>query len=181
MGTEEFLKTIGSWVYSSADRLSGKVDWYKDIIDSPDRNDPLKCVHDNYIESQYYTIKKSGRIFNEIAKQKGFSIFHCNTRSLEKNVSLLQDILSIVKKLPDIIAISESKINENTSTNFNIPGYAFVNTNSKTQAGGVGLYLSNDLVFVRRRELDISHDGIESCWVELERPGKKKISDRLCL
>ena len=42
--------------------------------------------------------------------------------------------------MPDIIAISESKINENTSANLNIPGYAIVNINSKTQAGGVALY-----------------------------------------
>ena len=33
----------------------------------------------------------------------------------------------------DIIAISETKINENTTANLNIPGYAFVNINSKTQ------------------------------------------------
>ena len=29
--------------------------------------------------------------------------------------------------------------------NLNIPGYAFVNVNSKTRAGGVGMYVSNDL------------------------------------
>ena len=57
----------------------------------------------------------------------------------------------------------------------NIPGYAFVNTNSKTQAGGVGLYLSNDLEFSRRSDVDISDDGIESCWIELARTSQKNI------
>ena len=57
----------------------------------------------------------------------------------------------------------------------NIPGYAFVNTNSKTQAGGVGLYLSNDLKFSRRSDLDISDDGIESCWIELARTAQKNV------
>jgi len=61
----------------------------------------------------------------------------------------LHDILQTVETQPDIIAISESKMRENT--NLNIPGYGFVNTNSKTQAGGVGLYLSSDLEFTRRR------------------------------
>ena len=56
----------------------------------------------------------------------------------------------------------------------NIPGYAFVNTNSKTQAG-VGLYLSNDLEFSRRSDLDILNDGIESCWIELARTAQKNI------
>ena len=52
---DEFLKTIGSWVYNSEDRLSEKVDLYRDIVVSPDENDPIKCANDNYIESQYYS------------------------------------------------------------------------------------------------------------------------------
>ena len=68
---------------------------------------------------------------------------------------MLHDILSTVKTTPDIIALSESKINENTSANLNIPSYAFVNTNSKTQAGGVGLYLSINLEFSRRIDFEI--------------------------
>ena len=175
MENDEFPKTIGSWVYNSEDRLSGKVDLYRDIVVSPDENDPFKWANDNYIESNYYSVKKTGKIFYDASKQKGFSIFHCNIRSLEKNKSLLHDILSTVKTMPDIIAITESKINENTSANLNIPGYAFVNVNSKTQAGGVGLYLSNDLKFSRRSDLDISGDGIESCWIELARTAKKNI------
>ena len=86
---------------------------------------------------------------------------------------MLHDILCTVKTTPDIIAISESKINENTNANLNIPGYAFVNISSKTQAGGVGLHLSNDMEFSRRSDLDISGDGIESCWIELARTAKK--------
>lgn len=162
-----FLKTTGSWVYHSADRLSGKLDRYRDIIESPDRNDPLKSSFEDYIESKYYTIKKSGRLFNDAAKQSGFSVLHCNTRSLGKTISLLHDILQTIKSLPDIIAISETKINENTCANLNIPGYVFINTNSTTQAGGVGLYLSTELEFTRRHDLDTSYDGIESRWVEL--------------
>ena len=51
-----------------------------------------------------------------------------------------------------------------------------MNTNSKTQAGGVGgLYLSNDLKFSRRSDLDISDDGIESCRIELARTAQKNI------
>ena len=80
----KFLKTIGSWVYNSEDRLSGKVDLYRDIVVSPNKNDPFKCAHDNYIESLYCSVKMSGKIFYDASKQKGFSIFHCNIRSLEK-------------------------------------------------------------------------------------------------
>ena len=180
MENDEFLKTTGSWVYNSENRLSGKVELYRGIVVSPDKNDPFKCAHDNYIESLYCSVKKSGEIFYDASKQ-GFSIFHCNIRSLEKNKSLLHDILSTVKTMLDIIEISETKINENTSANLNIPGYAFVNINSKTQAGGVALYVSDDLEFSRRSDLDISGDGIESCWIELARTAQKLCRNRLCL
>ena len=99
-----------------------------------------KRFYNKCSENSRYQIVFRTDIFPKIVVgcpwQKGFSIFHCNIRSLEKNKSLLHDILSTVKTTPDIIAISESKINDNTSANLNIPGYAFVNTNSKTQAGG---------------------------------------------
>lgn len=53
--------------------------------------------------------------------------------------------------------------------------YVFININSKTLAGGVGLYLSRELEFTRRRDLDISSDGIEPCRVELERRKQKNL------
>ena len=90
-------------------------------------------------------------------------------RSLSKNISLLEDILLTVKKTPNVIAISETKLNDNSRQNVNIPGYTFLNTNSKTAAGGVGLYVSEDLEFVRRRDLDLCMDGVECCWIELSR------------
>ena len=84
MENDEFLKTIGSWVHNLEERLSEKVDLYRDIVVSPDKNDPFKCAHDNYIESLYCSVKKFGKIFYDASKQKGLSIFHCNIRSLEK-------------------------------------------------------------------------------------------------
>ena len=129
---------------------------YKDILESPDKNDPSEYLYETRFESKYFSIKKSGKIFKEAAKQKGFSLLHCNTRSLGKNVSLLHDILLTVETRPDVIAISETKINENSYVNINLPGYNFVSTNSKSQAGGVGLYLANKLEFSRKTDL-ISH------------------------
>ena len=97
---------------------------------------------------------------------------HCNTRSLGENISLLHDILVTVKSLPDIIAISETKLNEKTSVNLHIPGYFSVHTDSKTHAGGVGLYIS---LFLRKRDFDISCDEIESCWIEITRERQKSV------
>ena len=40
----------------------------------------------------------------------GFSMLHLNMRSLPKNLSLLEDLITTVKEPPEIIAISETKL-----------------------------------------------------------------------
>ena len=37
------------------------------------------------------------------------------------------------------------------------------------------MYVSDDLEFSRRSDLDISGDGIESCWIELARTAQKNV------
>ena len=88
-------------------------------------------------------------------------------RSLTKNLTMLNDILDTFKKVPDIIAISETKLNDNYLSNISIPGYSFLNTKSKTSAGGPGLYLAEELNFIRRCDLELPAEGVESCWIEI--------------
>lgn len=64
-----------------------------------------------------------GHIFKNNRKH-GFSLFVQFTQS-EKNVSLLNDILFRTEDVPDITGVSETKLNENTCTNVDIPGYIF--------------------------------------------------------
>ena len=87
-------------------------------------------------------------------------------RSLAKNLTLLNDIIVTFKKVPDIIAISETKLNDNYVSNISIPGHSFLNTNLKTSAGGVGLSLADQLNFIRRHDLELPVKGVESCWIE---------------
>ena len=108
-------------------------------------------------------------------RKHGFSLFHCNLRSLKKNLSLLNDILLTTEDVPDIIGVSERKLNENTCTNVDIPGYIFLNSNSKTSAGGVGLCVTSDIEFIRRYDLELTAEGLESCWIEIIRKKQKNI------
>ena len=62
-----------------------------------------------------------------------------------------------------------------TVYNINIPGYVFVNTKSPTYAGGVGIYTSQELEFIRRRDLETAEGGIESCWIEITRTRQKNV------
>ena len=105
------------------------------MIESPDKDDVIM----NTIESKYYNIKQIGALFQKTLS-KGFSIFSCNTRSLPKNLCLLNDTLLTVKESPSLSTISETRLNDCNVNNISIPGYEFIYSkgSSKTNAGGVG-------------------------------------------
>ena len=48
--------------------------------------------------------------------------------------------------MPSIIAISETKLNENNISNISIPGYQFLSKHSPTNAGGVGIYIKGKIL-----------------------------------
>ena len=50
-----------------------------------------------------------------------------------------------------------------------------MNTNSKSAAGGVGLYVSEELEFTRRCDFNLCQDGVESCWIELPQKRQKSV------
>ena len=80
---EQFTKEIGAWVYNSIDNLYARSkDLFKDIVESPDKANYFNenLIYDS-IESKYHTIKQFGNRFSNV-KHKGFSILHCNIRSL---------------------------------------------------------------------------------------------------
>ncbi|EDO36364.1 predicted protein [Nematostella vectensis] len=85
---------------------------------------------------------------NDIGLQTAMIIAHELGHGLGKNLSLLNDIQLTVETAPDIIA--ETKIHENICLNLHIPG-------------------------IRRHDLDVSGDGIESCWIELDRRKQKNV------
>ena len=81
-----------------------------------------------------------------------------------------------VKETLNIIAISETKLSDNNPLNVSIPGYSFLGMNSKTSAGGVGLYVSDNIHFKHRNDLDLGLlEGLENCWIEIERVKQKNV------
>ena len=48
--------------------------------------------------------------------------------------------------------------------------------NSKTSAGGVGFYISENINFTRRNYLDLAlTEGVENCWIEIQRIKQKNV------
>jgi len=94
------------------------------------------------------------------------SLLHCNIRSLYKNIDKLEEIVSPSSKIPDIIVLLEIRIKE-TLIVATLPGYNFINENSQTQAGGVGVHIKNNLKYLQRHDLQSKMCGCENIWFEL--------------
>ena len=99
------------------------------------------------------------------AGSNALTLFLCNIRSLPKNLSLLQDILYCLDSRPNIVAISETRLNENSVSNIELPHYYFFDHDSHTAAGG--LYISKNWKSIPRPDLQLDVELVKSCWVEV--------------
>ena len=88
-------------------------------------------------------------------KLKSFLVANFNTRSLAKNKNLIEEFITEINHFPEVIGISETKINENISLNLQIPNYLFFHNDSSTNAGGIGMYKPN-LKYKLRQDLSLN-------------------------
>ena len=92
-------------------------------------------------------------------------LLHINIRSSQKNFNDLVNLISQFTVLPDIICISETRLKSNPLINISIPGYDFVQANTSSFAGGVGMYVSSKLNFevIAENTLDANCEDIWIC------------------
>ena len=94
------------------------------------------------------------------------AVFHANVASLKKNITRVEDLFSDCERMPDIIGISEMRI-DGDSYLVDLPGYKFKSCDSPTAAGGVGIYIRENLNFDVRDDLNLDIDKCEDKWVEI--------------
>ena len=93
-------------------------------------------------------------------------MLHVNIRSLNKNFKKLEDLLTQISKLPDIIAISETKLNNKLS--FNLQGYNFIQNNSKTKGGGAGMFIKENISYNLCKFPQLNRLNCEDLWVTVK-------------
>ena len=75
------------------------------------------------VVSSYYTCEETNSLLNN-AGTNSPAVMHFNVWSLPKNLELLHDIrLASFKRKPAIIAVTETRLNDNTVCNVDITGY----------------------------------------------------------
>ena len=91
--------------------------------------------------------------YKQYASNNEFFLIHINIRSLHKNFEKLEELLVQLTKFPDSIAICETKLS--SRLNYNLNGYSFVQNNSNTNAGGVGLFIKDTFNYMTFDDYDL--------------------------
>ena len=97
-------------------------------------------------------------------------LLHLKLRSLRKNYDNLIEFLTNVPLRPHIISLTETKIKDKTLVNITILGYTYLHVNSVSNAGGVGVYVS-DLLQFKKLSFEAFFSGSESIGINLTYPG----------
>ena len=107
-----------------------------------------------------------------VLNSPGLKIAHLNTRSLPKH---LDEFKILVADNPfDVICLSETWLNSTWSDNeLHIDGYNIIRRDrDDSQRGGTAIYYSTN--FMARQRSDLSIPDIETVWLELTLPNRKK-------
>ena len=81
-------------------------------------------------------------------------LVHLNIRSLHKNFDDLHEFVSLLPFKPDVICLSESRINQSLK-NIQLQGYNFLNAKPGKKAGGVAVYLSMKFNFTQLKSFQL--------------------------
>lgn len=166
---DEFLKTnTKKNIYSSFFDIIRKTSYRYDKCDILPNND-FECV--------YYDLNEAKKLFKSDKTSNNFSYFHINIRSLKKNLEKIEELLINLDTLPDIIALTETKINKKAQTYFpnQLFDYQLIHADSDTNSGGVAFFLKNSITFVTRNDLQFECEHCENLWIEVTNQRKKII------
>ena len=96
-----------------------------------------------------------------------FLLLHLNTRSLSKNFNELHELICSMQIQPDIVGITETKLNVNSNLDLvHISGYKFYSCNSLSFSGGVAIHAKNSLQIKIRNDINLYSIDFESIWIE---------------
>ena len=78
-------------------------------------------------------------------------------------------------KLPHIIVITETKLNSSNLDQAELENYHFEHNNSASNAGGVGVYIKNDLKYLLKSDIVVNNEDCEKIFIEIiNKPSKKQ-------
>ena len=93
---------------------------------------------------------------------------HFNVRSLSKNRDKIDEFLHDFEHLSDLVSISETKLNENSTSNTSVTNYCSLHNGSSSHTGGISIYIKELFKFKIRHELSLNISNCRDLWIEIE-------------
>ena len=113
---------------------------------------------------RYYSIDE----FNQSPISKGLSMFHLNSRSLNKNFNDIADFLSTLHDNFSVIGFSETWFTNNISPLINIDNYTLVDKHREgKRGGGVCMFVHNKISYKMRDDISVFDNIMESVFIEI--------------
>ena len=130
-------------------------------------------IVDNLVPSRYI---KPSEIKSQFSNNRNeMTLLHINIVSLIKNFDKFKLLLDNMEKMPDFIAISETRLKSFHADSYipQLEGYDFHRKDSGNNAGGVGAYIKNNINYEKRDEFSLNVDDCQDIWFEIKPPNNK--------
>ena len=142
--------------------------------DIESNTDLMTFPNSNIRDCKYYTLLDLAEVMKS-NKRNEIMVIHFNLRSLPKNKYKIEDFLLQLPNLPHIIAVTETKLNSSNLDQAEVDNYHFEHIDSALNAGGVGVYVRNDLKYLLKSDIVVNSEDCENIFIEIiNKPSKKR-------
>ena len=112
-----------------------------------------KSISYNILKCDYFHLQENTQIY--LSENNSLNIIHFNIWSMNKYFDKFYDYIQSLSYTPDVVCLSESRIKKHSLININLLGYTFLNCYPLKNAGGVAMYIKNDLKFKNEQTFDL--------------------------
>ena len=138
--------------------------------------DDISSSKDQVTNCQSLSSNDNSDIYN-CFRNKGMHFIHANARSLFNKMSEFRILAKNSRSA--VIGVSETWLDSShTDSSISIDGYTVIHRDRDGHAGGVCLYIREDLPY--RTRLDLCNNDLEDLWVEILLPKSKPIYVCVC-
>ena len=141
-------------------------------LNQVDPDSLFKILTENVGECLYYDASKTPP---KAIRNNQFFIIHINILSLHKHHDDLVNFLALCRSPPDIICITEIRLQAEPLIDVGLPGYTFIHENSPTIIGGVAMYIKNSIKFERPGKYNFEVSGCENIWIDVKLNNNKNL------
>src|SRR6218665_1884591 len=131
------------------------------LLNSPDLDPDINYYNERPIDCSYVTCEDLKP--HVLRNNNLLSLLHINCRSISFKLGEVERLLICLNI--DVLAVTETWLNNDTALSVNIPGYDFIfNNRPGGGSGGVGFYVKCNINYARYSPLptEINHDTYES-------------------